>query len=323
MKNSSVSLRTGAIALVITAVILLLGSGFASWQFLITVALAKGMVALGVMLLLRTGLASFGQGLYYCVGAYAVGMSMNYLGWSETLILLPVAVAAAALLAWGLGFLLSRYRDIFFAMLSLALSMILYGLLIRNPVLGGSDGFNVHATSFMWGLFDTSLSRTGIFMLTTVFAGVVVFLFQLYLRSGTGRLGPAIKDNEIRVEYLGASARKNIHLSYVLAAALAGLGGGLSAMSIGHVDPELAFWTTSGEFIFIAVLGGTRNAYAPFIGALVLELIRTLAYQYAPNTWQIVMGVSMLVLITFLPGGLISIVRTKKQGTTSPTEVSQ
>lgn len=323
MKNSSLSLRTGVIALVITAVILLLGSGFASWQFLITVALSKGMVALGVMLLLRTGLASFGQGLYYCVGAYAVGMSMNYLGWTETLILLPVAIGSAAFLAWVLGFLLSRYRDIFFAMLSLALSMILYGLLIRNPVLGGSDGFNVHATSFLWGLFDTNLSRTGIFILTTVLAGVVVFLFQLYLRSGTGRLGPAIKDNEIRVEYLGASARKNIHLSYVLAAALAGLGGGLSAMSIGHVDPELAFWTTSGEFIFIAVLGGTRNAYAPFIGALVLELIRTLAYQYAPNTWQIVMGVSMLVLITFLPGGLVSIVRTKQQEKKSPAEVRQ
>jgi branched-chain amino acid transport system permease protein len=115
------------------------------------------------------------------------------------------------------------------------------------------------------------------------------------------------------VEYLGASARRNVHLNYVLAATLAGLGGGLSSLSIGHVDPELAFWTTSGEFIFIAVLGGTRNAYAPFLGALVLELIRTLAYQYAPNTWQIVMGVSMLVLIVFLPGGLISIARRKSR----------
>lgn len=318
MKTPETSLRAGLIAAAITAVILVLGLGLASWQFLITVALAKGMVALGVVLLLRTGLASFGQGLYYCVGAYAVGMSMNYLGWSETLILLPAAVAASALLAWGLGLLLARYRDIFFAMLSLALSMILYGLLVRNPALGGSDGFNVHAPTFLWGAFDAALSRPGVFALTAVLAGIVVWLFQLYLKSGTGRLGPAIKDNEIRVEYLGASARRNVHLNYVLAATLAGLGGGLSSLSIGHVDPELAFWTTSGEFIFIAVLGGTRNAYAPFLGALVLELIRTLAYQYAPNTWQIVMGVSMLVLIVFLPGGLISIARRKSRAPAQP-----
>ena len=88
---------------------------------------------------------------------------------------------------------------------------------------------------------------------------------------------------------------------------LAGFGGGLSSFSIGHIDPDMAFWTTSGEFVFIAVLGGTRNAYAPLLGAIVLELIRSLAYQYAPNTWQVVMGTSMLVLIVFLPGGLISL----------------
>lgn len=313
MKTHNIYVRSGLIAAVASVAVLCVGLGLANWQFLFTVALAKGLVALGVMLLLRSGLASFGQGLYYCVGAYAVGMSMTYLHWAETLILLPVAVLSAALLAWVMGFLLARYRDIFFAMLSLALSMILYGLLVRNPALGGSDGFNVHAPTFLWGLFDDTLSRPEVFALTVILTGVVLWIFQVYLKSGTGRLGPAIKDNEIRVEYLGASARKNIHLNYVLAAALAGLGGGLSAFSIGHVDPELAFWTTSGEFIFIAVLGGTGSAFAPFIGAIALELIRTLAYQYAPNTWQIVMGVSMLVLIVFLPGGLISIFKKKKR----------
>ncbi|MBP6018098.1 MAG: branched-chain amino acid ABC transporter permease [Burkholderiaceae bacterium] len=295
------------VAVLITGLLLVAGLVFSQWQFLIAVALAKGLVALGVVLLLRSGLASFGQGLFYCVGAYTVGMSMTYLRWSDFLSLLALAIIVSAAIAWVLGFLLARYRDIFFAMLSLALSMILYGLLIRNPVLGGSDGFNVLSSKFLWGLFDDRLSRVGLFIATAVLCGLAVWLVQRYLKSGPGRLGPAIKDNEIRVEYLGTSARRNIHLSYVLAAALAGLGGGLSAFSIGHVDPDMAFWTTSGEFVFIAVLGGTRNAYAPFLGALVLELIRSLAYQYAPNMWQIVMGASMLALIVFLPGGLISI----------------
>lgn len=298
--------RTGLVAALITACMLLAGYALPQWQFLIAVALAKGLVALGLVLLLRSGLASFGQGLYYCAGAYAVGMAMTYLKWNDFIVLLAAATLLSALMAWFLGFLMAHYRDIFFAMLSLALSMILYGLLIRNPVLGGSDGFNVHAASFL-GDIGGQVSRPALFFMTVLITGITVWALQRYLQTRTGRLGPAIKDNEIRVEYLGASARRNIHVNYVLAAALAGLGGGLSSFSIGHVDPDMAFWTTSGEFVFIAVLGGTRNAYAPLLGAIVLELIRSLAYQYAPNTWQIVMGGSMLALIVFLPGGLISV----------------
>lgn len=298
--------QPGITAVLITALVLLAGYALPQWQFLIAVALSKGLVALGLVLLLRSGLASFGQGLYYCAGAYAVGMAMTYLKWNDLIVLLSVATLLSALMAWLLGFLLARYRDIFFAMLSLALSMILYGLLIRNPLLGGSDGFNAHAPRLL-GDIGGQLSRPALFVVTALIVGITVWAFQRYLRTRAGRLGPAIKDNEIRVEYLGTSARRNIHLNYVLAGALAGLGGGMSSFTIGHVDPDMAFWTTSGEFVFIAILGGTRNAYAPFLGALVLELIRSLAYQYAPNTWQIVMGTSMLALIVFLPGGLISL----------------
>lgn len=318
MKTSFMHKQTG-IAITLLLLVLLLGLTFSSWQFLITVALAKGMVALGVLLLLRIGLASFGQGLYYCVGAYSIGMAMSYLGLREVSLLLPLAVISSTFLAWLCGFLLSRYRDIFFAMLSLALSMIMFGLLVRNQALGGSDGFNVHAPTFLWGSFQEHLSRPGIFILVVLLSGIIVWATQRYMHSPSGRLGPAIKDNEIRVEYLGTSAQKNIHFAYTLAGGLAGLGGALSALSIGHVDPELTFWTTSGEFIFIAVLGGISNAYAPFLGALALEFIRTLAYQYAPNTWQIVMGVSMLTLITFLPGGLISLHKRLRRSSSTAT----
>lgn len=321
-KNNSLYFH-GGVALALSLVVVFAGIGFSSWQFTLTVALAKGMVALGAVLLLRIGLASFGQGLFYCVGAYTVGMAMSYLNLSEVLILLPLAVIVSAVLAWALGFMLARYREIFFAMLSLALAMILYGLLVRNPALGGSDGFNVMQPTFMMGAFGEGLSRQSIFIMVVVLSAFVVWFGQFYMRSHAGRLGPAIKDNEIRVEYLGTSSQKNIHQAYVIAGGLAGLGGALSALTVGHVDPELAFWTTSGEFVFIAVLGGVANAYAPFIGAIVLEFIRSLAYQYAPNTWQIVMGVSMLALIVFLPGGLISLRKRLGQSIKKPLKNEQ
>lgn len=282
----------------------LVGVGVPSWQFMLTVALSKGVVAMGVALLLRSGLASFGQALFYAVGAYTVGLATNLLEWHELTLLLPAAALAGAVIAFVLGFLLSRYRDIFFAMLTLALSMIVYGLLMNRVELGGSDGFNVHGLTLL-GM--GGLEGAGLFGVVFGVSVICLVLVALFMRTRTGRLGPAIRDNEIRVEYLGTSARANIHVSYVIAGALGGLGGALSAFTIGHIDPDMAFWTTSGEFIFIAVLSGTGFAFAPFVGAIVLEVVRSMAYQYAPNSWHIVMGVIMLTIIAFLPAGLTSL----------------
>lgn len=291
------------------------GAGVPSWQFMLTVALGKGVVAMGVALLLRSGLASFGQALYYAVGAYTIGLATNVLGWHELAVLLPAAALAGGVLAFVLGFLLSRYRDIFFAMLTLALSMIVYGLLMNTVELGGSDGFNVHGLTLL-GLgavaegahgADGGLAGTALFGVVFGVSLVALALVAWFMRTRAGRLGPAIRDNEIRVEYLGTSARANIHLSYVIAGALGGLGGALSSFTIGHIDPDMAFWTTSGDFIFIAVLSGTGHAFAPFVGAILLEVVRSMAYQYAPNSWHIVMGVIMLAIIAFLPTGLTSL----------------
>jgi branched-chain amino acid transport system permease protein len=100
-----------------------------------------------------------------------------------------------------------------------------------------------------------------------------------------------------------------VHVKYVIAAVLAGVGGALAATTVGHIDPDMAYWTSSGEFIFIAILAGTGNVLAPFAGALVYGAIHTMAYDLSPNTWQMSLGVALLVLIVFLPEGLLSMFR--------------
>jgi branched-chain amino acid transport system permease protein len=128
-----------------------------------------------------------------------------------------------------------------------------------------------------------------------------------YLNSHMGRLAEAIRDNELRVEYMGASVRNVIHVNYVISAVLAGVGGALAAIAVGHIDPEMAYWTTSGEFVFVGILAGTGSMLAPFLGAFIFETIRSFAYEYSPNTWQMALGITMLVVIMFLPGGLWSL----------------
>src|SRR5258708_23422004 len=108
---------------------------------------------------------------------------------------------------------------------------------------------------------------------------------------------------------MGASARQAIHVKYVIAAALAGIGGALAATNVGHIDPEMAYWTTSGEFIFITILAGTGSVLAPFIGAFIFGAIHTAAYDLSPNTWQMSLGTALLLLILFLPEGLWSLFR--------------
>ncbi|HVP65801.1 MAG TPA: branched-chain amino acid ABC transporter permease [Anaeromyxobacteraceae bacterium] len=284
--------------------------------FLVVISLAKGLAALGLLLLMRTGLVSFGQGLYFATGAYAAGVAANSLGVGDAALMVLGGGAAAALVAALLGLLLARYRAIFFAMLSLAFSMILYGILVKSPALGSTDGFNVSPKTALGVSLSTGPGRYGIYSLAALGAFACALAVDRYLRSYLGRLAPAVRDNELRVEYMGASVRNVVHLNLIIAGALAGVGGAITALAVGHVDPEMAYWTTSGEFVFVAILSGTSSVAAPFAGALVLEALRSFAYEHAPNSWQLVMGAAMLAVILFLPDGLWSVFRRRRRTAT-------
>jgi branched-chain amino acid transport system permease protein len=306
--------RTLVLFCLALAICLIGGAFLPNWiQSLIVLALGKGLVVLGLLLLIRTGLVSFGQGLFYCLGAYAavsVGRIFTLpdsILTSDAIVMPLFGGIVAGIVALILGFLLAKYRAIFFAMLSLAFSMILYGLLIKISVLGSSDGFNI-AYKTAAGIPITQSAK--LYVLYAVSA-VMVFIstagLHQYLDSHIGRLAPAIRDNELRVEYMGYSVRYVIHVNYIIAAVLAGVGGGLVALSSGHIDPDLAYWTTSGEFVFVALLGGTANVAAPIMASLLYEWIKSAAYQYTPYTWQMVLGIALLLVIMFLPEGLWSV----------------
>jgi branched-chain amino acid transport system permease protein len=98
-------------------------------------------------------------------------------------------------------------------------------------------------------------------------------------------------------------------VNYVISAVLAGIGGALAAIAVGHIDPEMAYWTTSGEFVFVTILAGIGNVIAPFLGAAFFEGVRNVANQYAPNVWQMSLGLAMLAIIMFLPGGLWTLLK--------------
>ncbi len=305
------ALLTGTLALLVLAAA---APALPPWLVsLATVSFANALVVVGLVILWRAGLVSFGQALYYAVGAYSVALLSRMAGVSDALALLLAGGLAAALVSFLVGFLLARYREIFFAMLSLAMSMIFYGALVKTETLGSTDGFNVAPPTFFGYALQSRTQGLALFWLTLAVSGLVGLLISGYFRSVAGALAAPVRDNEIRVEFLGLSVNRLIHLKLVLAGTVGGLGGALAALTIAHVDPAMAYWTTSGGFVFVTILAGAGSIPAAFIGSFLFELLRSIAVDVLPGAWQLILGSVLLVTILFVPGGLGSLFSARRR----------
>lgn len=267
---------------------------------------SRALAVLGLLVLWRTGLVSFGHAFYFGLGAYTVALLDINLGISDAFLRLAGAVLVAGAVGFLVGFILRNYRDIFFAMLSLALSMVLYGIIVKTEALGSTDGFAVSIPTFLGYAPE---GKYPLFVLICVVAAISAVAVQAYLNSTLGRLTTAIRDNEVRVEYLGYSVAQAIHVKYVMSACLAGAAGSLTAMALGQVDPDsMVNWTASGELVFVTILSGPGSVIAPFIGSVIFELLRTYAFELVPHAWQLIVGGTLLTIIFFLPDGVWSVV---------------
>ncbi len=274
---------------------------------LATIALANALVVLGLVILWRAGLVPFGQALFYATGAYTVALLGRYTSWHDAVLVVAIGAAIAGVVAFLIGFLLARYRDIFFAMLSLAMSMILYGMLVKTETLGSSDGFHVEAVTFLGFAPHGRARELTIFWFVLALCALAALLVSFYFRSVSGALAVPVRESEIRLEFLGISVNRLIHLKLVIAGTLAGVGGALAAIAIQHVDPSMAYWTTSGGFVFVTILAGAGSIAAAFVGSFLFELVRSIAVDIMPGTWQIILGSVLLLTILFLPNGLGSL----------------
>lgn len=280
---------------------------------LATISLANALVVLGLIVLWRAGLVSFGQALYYCIGAYTVALIAKWTGFSDAIGLVLLGGIAAGLVAGLVGFLVARYREIFFAMLSLALSMILYGVLVKTESLGSTDGFSVNVPTFLGFAPHGQTLGLSLYWLTLAIDAIAAILIANYFNSIAGALAAPIRDNEIRVEFLGVSVSGIVHAKVVIAGVLGGFGGALAALTIGHVDPNMSYWTTSGGFVFVTILAGAGSIAAAFIGSVVFESVRSFAVDVMPGLWQMTLGSVLLLTILFLPEGLGSLFKRRKR----------
>lgn len=280
----------------------------ASWATLFALILAKGIVVLGIVLLLQAGQVSFGHAMFFATGAYAAAFWGKFVGGGDILLYLLLGGVSSTIFGLIVGLFVVRYREIFFGMLNLAFSMVLWSLLEKMfHYTNGADGIRVARPGLLGLSFTPETFQYVILYVSLAIAIIAFYAVQRYLDSPLGHMLRAMKSNETRLEYLGMSARRVLLIGYVISALLGGIGGSLVAIIQQIATPEFGFWTKSGEFVFIAILGGGAHAFGAFAGAAMFECVRFYAAAHLADSWQLILGVVLIVIILYAPNGLIGL----------------
>lgn len=304
----------GRFLYVVPVVVLLLAMPYIAppyQRILLAYGLIMGITALAFNLLLGyTGLLSFGHSAFFGGAAYAAGFIVKYWDLTSMEALLAAGLLTGFIAAVVFGAICVRYTRIFFSILTLALSQVLWGLAIKFFwVTGGTDGIRVPTPSLLGGLVSTSgdkltfLATTYYYYVVVVFFGCVALIW-LIVNSPFGKALQAIRDNETRAEFVGVSVRTYRWVAFVISGLFTGLAGALWAPLNGHVTPDVLYWPFSGEIVFMTVLGGFKSFAGPLVGAVVFNHLKAYAVGYT-SYWQALLGAVLVVLVLTMPTGLI------------------
>ncbi|SEK17296.1 MULTISPECIES: branched-chain amino acid ABC transporter permease [unclassified Variovorax] len=297
-----------SLAALVLAVLLLPGAGWAlpSSRMPIITFLCFGLAALGLTVLMRAGQVSFGHAMYAAIGGYATAFTVRAFPGADGVLAIAAGVLASLVCGALIAAFVSRYRGIFFGMLNLGLSMVLFSLAGKLYAwTGGTDGLRFERPTLLGIALERGQFELAMLLLALSLAVAVTWMVQRYFDSSSGQVLVAIRTNETRLEYIGLSARRVLAEGYVLSAGLVGLAGALLALVQSLVTPESGYWIRSGEYVFIAILGGSGHAVGAFLGAAVFELIKLAAAAYFTNAWQILLGATLIVVIFFAPQGIV------------------
>jgi branched-chain amino acid transport system permease protein len=272
-----------------------------------------GIALLGLNLLFGyAGLLSFGHALFVALGAYTTAVLTSRLGVLHFEAVLAAAAAVGAAVAVPLGLLAVRYVKIYFGMLTLAFGMLFYSFLLKfYPLTGGDEGMRVlrpHLAGRAFAALGKVEYLTGPFYyysLALLAVAVVVMWRVVHSPFGLGLR--AVRDNPDKAESLGVSVRRYRLAAFVIAGTFGAVGGALLPVPTGLADPLLAYWTHSGNLVFMLLLGGFAHFFGPLLGALVFIVLQDQVMSFTAY-WRIVFGAILAAVVIFFPRGLMGLV---------------
>ena len=256
------------------------------------------------------GMISFGHAAYLGVGAYAVGVLAHY-GIHNGFLQWALAIGASALVALAIGAVSIRTSGVYFIMITLAFTQMLYYLGISIAEYGGDDGMRLAVKSQFPGLIDLN-DATAFYYLVLAILVLALFLGQRLVDSRFGMVIRAAKSNEVRTRSIGFSPYPYRLAAFVIAGAVCGLAGALLVNHTAYLTPEFMNWTRSGELMFMVILGGMASIAGPVLGAFALLLVEDALSGWTQH-WQLVLGPLLVLSVLFLRRGLAGLFSGKNE----------
>lgn len=298
------SMRSAALVVAAVAIVALLGARTP----VPTVLLIENILILGLfgvatnLLLGYGGLVSFGQAAFFGLGAYVVALNFSHRHGSYwlALVVAPFVGAVAAAIVGGLAL---RTQRLYFALLTLAFSELFTTIAQKwYSVTGGDNGI-------FGAMLPSSLAqpRVGFMFVLAVVAVALLVLWKVTV-SPFGLTLRAIRENRERAAALGIDVYRHQLVAFVISGFFCSLAGALLVVHDQSAYPQLLDWTTSGTPIFTAVIGGMFEFLGPVAGATIYQLGHDLAVRYT-NDWQLVLGIVLLAVVLFAPGGVAGVIR--------------
>jgi branched-chain amino acid transport system permease protein len=279
------------------------------YMTLVLPAVAYAIALLGFNLLFGySGLLSFGHALFVAIGAYGAAVLTGKLGVKSFELVLLASGAAAVAISIPVALLSVRYVKIFFGILTLAFGMLFHSFLFKfYHLTGGDTGMHVSRPT----LFGNDFADLGqIAFLVGPFyyycVGLLVvlgFVMWRLVHSPFGLHLVASRENRRKSEYLGVRVRLFRLVAFAISAFYCSVGGVILGINTGQADPELAYWTHSGELVFMTVLGGFANFFGPLIGAFSFVLLKA-QLTGLTEYWRFWLGLILLVIVVLFPRGL-------------------
>ncbi|MFP7674613.1 branched-chain amino acid ABC transporter permease [Marivita sp. S0852] len=250
------------------------------------------------------GLVSFGHAAYFAIAAYGLAILLTTYSWPLGLAF-PAAVLMSTAVAVLVGYFCVRLTAIYFAMLTLAFSQLVWAIAFKADFTGGDEGF-VGVAIPAW------LTQPVAFYYVT-FAVVVLCsaILWVIVHSAFGRILRATRENPQRAEFLGVPVRRVRLVTFVLSGTFTGVAGALFTLLNRAVFVEFAWWTKSAEVLIMSILGGVGSFFGPALGAAALILLDRQITEVT-EYWPTVLGIILLVVLFFLPDGLIGLFKKRK-----------
>ncbi len=270
---------------------------------ILTKVIILSVFALSLNIIWDAGLTSLGHATYFGLGAYVSAILITRLGIDNFWVILGTAILSAVILSAVFGVIALRVKGVYFLMVTIALSQLVYFASIAlRPITGGLNG--IYGISLPSLGFGVEWNKTLYYFLVLFISSLCVLVMHRLHSSTFGYAMRGIRSDETKMKTLGFNTWLMKYIGFIISAVFAAVAGVLFSFFLGLVCPPQLDIKTSTMAILMLLVGGSSMFLGPVLGAFLIVLLEYFASIYLPTRWPLVLGLTFIFSVMFLRGGI-------------------